>query len=148
MTEDGLLLPGCTSKEKFGSGKLHVEFRCPSCPKRATRPAATAASMCKDATKSKCSIRSARKRPDNGCGAIYSLKAPDQNMCYPPGVWQTYDINFTAAEYKDGQKVKDPIITVKQNDVVVTRKTSLPQATPGGKCRWTRARPAPFAGPR
>ena len=37
MTEDGLLLPGCTSKEKFGSGKLHVEFRLPFMPE-CTRP--------------------------------------------------------------------------------------------------------------
>ncbi|HTU25024.1 MAG TPA: DUF1080 domain-containing protein, partial [Pirellulales bacterium] len=69
---------------------------------------------------------------DNGCAGIYSIKAPDQNVCFPPGAWQTYDIDFTAAEYKDGQKVKDPIITVKENGVPVQRKVPLPHATPGG----------------
>jgi hypothetical protein len=68
---------------------------------------------------------------DNGCGALYSLKAPDQNMCYPPGEWQTYDIDFTAADYKDGKKVKDPSISVKQNDVSIIRKLTLPEASPG-----------------
>jgi hypothetical protein len=30
--EDGLLLPGCTSRQKFGSQKIHIEFRLPYQP--------------------------------------------------------------------------------------------------------------------
>ena len=101
-----------------------------SCPTRATKPAATAASIVQGRYEVQILDSFGEEEADNGCGAIYSLKAPDQNMSYPPGAWQTYDIDFTAAEYKDGQEVKDPIITVKQNNVLVARKTSLPQVSP------------------
>ena len=76
LTEDGLLLPGCHSKEKFGSGKLHVEFRVPFMPERTIRRTATAASTCKDVTKCRCSIPSdyANRTP----GAARSIR------CRPP----------------------------------------------------------------
>jgi hypothetical protein len=54
-------------------------------------------------------------------------------MCFPPGAWQTYDVDFTAADYQDGKQVKDPIITVRQNGVPIVRKVAIPQATRSAK---------------
>ena len=130
MTEDGLLLPGCTSKEKFGSGKLHLEFRLPFMPDARDQARGNSGVYVQGRYEVQVLDSFGLDEADNGCGAIYSMKAPDQNVCYPPGAWQTYDIDFTAAEYADGKKVKDPIITVKLNDVAVDRKTPLPNATP------------------
>jgi Domain of Unknown Function (DUF1080) len=131
MTEDGLLLPGCTSTEKFGSGKLHLEFRVPFKPEARDQARGNSGVFVQGRYEVQVLDSFGLDEADNGCGAIYSIKAPDQNTCYPPGAWQTYDIDFTAAEYQNGKKVKDPIITVKLNGVPVDRKVPLPQASPG-----------------
>jgi len=131
MTEDGLLLPGCTSKEKFGSGKLHLEFRVPFKPDARDQARGNSGVFVQGRYEVQILDSFGLEEADNGCGALYSLKAPDQNMSFPPGTWQTYDIDFTAADYQDGKKVKDPMVTVKQNNVAVDRKTPLPQASPG-----------------
>ena len=129
MTEDGMLLPGCTSKEKFGSGKLHLEFRVPFMPEARDQARGNSGVYLQGRYEVQILDSFGEEEANNVCGAIHGLKAPDQNMSYPPGAWQTYDIDFTAAEYRDGKIVKDPTVTVKHNNVLVDRKTSLPQAT-------------------
>jgi hypothetical protein len=70
---------------------------------------------------------------DNQCGGIYTKKAPDVNMSYPPLTWQTYDIEFTAARYKEGKKEADAVITVKQNGVMIQDHVKVDGPTGGGK---------------
>ena len=131
LTEDGLLLPGCQSKEKFGSGKLHVEFRVPFMPEARDQARGNSGVYLQGRYEVQVLDSFGLEESDTGGGAMYAVKAPDQNMCYPPGAWQTYDIDFTAAEYADGKKVKDPVISVKQNGVAVQRKTPLPNVITG-----------------
>jgi hypothetical protein len=71
---------------------------------------------------------------DNECGGLYKIKEPDVNMCFPPLVWQTYDIDFTAPQYNDaGEKTSNARLTVKHNGVTIHENLELSHDTPGRK---------------
>ncbi len=48
-----------------------------------------------------------------------------------PLTWQTYDIDFTAARYKDGKKVANARTTIKHNGITIHDDQELPHGTPG-----------------
>jgi hypothetical protein len=112
MTDDALLIAGATSKRKFQSCQLHVEFLLPFMP--AARGQARGNSGCYLQGRYEVQMLDSfgLEGANNECGGIYSIKAPDVNMCYPPLAWQTYDIDYTAATYADGKKVTNAKMTV------------------------------------
>jgi hypothetical protein len=79
---------------------------------------------------------------NNECGGFYTKAAPKVNMCEPPLVWQTYDVEFTnAVAGPDGKKVKNAVATVKHNGVIIHEGQEIsgptgghrgdPEGTPG-----------------
>jgi hypothetical protein len=59
-------------------------------------------------------------------GSMYKQYAPLVNVCKKPGVWQTYDVIFTAPRFKDDGSVFTPArITVLQNGVLVQNNVQL-----------------------
>lgn len=67
------------------------------------------------------------------CGALYSSRIVDVNVCYPPLIWQTYDIEFTPPKFQDGKKTANSLWTVKFNDVTVHDNYEMINKTPADK---------------
>jgi hypothetical protein len=129
MTDDGLLMAGALSKRKFQSCQLHVEFLLPYMPTARGQGRANSGCYLQGRYEVQMLDSFGLKGENNECGGIYSIKAPDVNMCFPPMAWQTYDIDFKAAKFEDGKKVKDGTMTVKHNGVRIHDNVELPHIT-------------------
>jgi hypothetical protein len=59
-------------------------------------------------------------------GSVYKQHAPLVNACKAPGVWQTYDIIYTAPRFnEDGTYFTPPKITVLHNGVLVQNNVEV-----------------------
>jgi hypothetical protein len=73
------------------------------------------------------------------CGSFYKVKTPDVPMAFPPLQWQTYDIDFTAPRFKDGEKVKNARFTIRHNGVLIHDDVELLTGTGAGGKRPEKA---------
>jgi hypothetical protein len=126
MTEDGLLMAGCTSKQRFGDCRVHVEFRLPYQPHDRDQARGNSGIYLAGRYEVQMLDSFGSEGKHNECGGIYSVRDPDLNMCLPPLAWQTYDIDYTAAKYDGDKLVANPRITVKHNGVVIHNDIELP----------------------
>lgn len=130
LTNDKLLMEGVTSKQKFGSCTVHLEFRLPYQPQDRGQGRGNSGCYLQGRYEVQILDSFGLVGKNDECGGIYTIKDPAVNMCFPPLVWQTYDIDYTAATYDDaGKKVKNGRMTVRHNGVVVQDNTELPNAT-------------------
>ena len=128
-SEDGLLMEGCTSKQTFSDFKIHIEFRTPYKPKARGQGRGNSGFYAHGRYEVQVLDSFALEGQHNECGGIYSTKAPLVNMCFPPLTWQTYDVDFTAAKFKDGKKTANATMTVRHNGVLIHDKTVCDHAT-------------------
>lgn len=73
------------------------------------------------------------KYSHSDCASLYKFKKPDKIVCKPAGEWQTFDIEFHAAKWKDGKKIANARITLYHNGVLVHDNVELPNSTGRGK---------------
>jgi 3-keto-disaccharide hydrolase len=133
IDEDHLLLPGCTSKQPLGAGTLHIEFRVPFLPEARDLSRGNSGVFIQSRYEIQILDSFGEEASDKGGGAIFSVHAPEQNMCFPPLSWQTYDVDFVAGQYQDGKPLDgaEPMITVRHNGRPIHTALKLPGPTPG-----------------
>ena len=130
LSDDGLLMPGVTSKQKFKSCTLHVEFCLPFQPTAQGQARGNSGCYLQGRYEVQMLDSFGLEGKDNECGGIYSIKDPDLNMCFPPLTWQTYDIDYTAAAFDaEGKKTESARMTVRHNGVVVHDNVELTHGT-------------------
>jgi 3-keto-disaccharide hydrolase len=129
MSDERWLIEGAESKRRFDSFHLHFEFRLPFMPAARQQDRGNSGCYCQGRYEVQILDSFALKGHDNECGAIYHVAAPKINMCYPPLSWQTYDIDYVAAQYDGDRKVKNARITVKHNGVLIHQDQQLPHVT-------------------
>src|SRR5258706_15983229 len=121
----GLLGSGATTKDKFQNYMLHAEFLLPFKPAGRGQDRANSGVYMQNRHERQGFDAVGLNAETSQCAGIYSKTAPSVNMCYPPLQWQTYDIDFEAAKFEAGKKVKNAVITVRHNGVIVHDKVEI-----------------------
>lgn len=145
ISDDGLLMQGTTSKQAFGSHKVHIEFRLPYQPEDRGQGRGNSGIYVQGRYEIQMLDSFGLAGKHNECGGLYSVKDPDLNMCLPPLAWQTYDIDYTAAKFdQKGKLTANPRVTVRHNGTVIHDDVELP-----GERSTTAApsKPGPLPGP-
>jgi len=127
--EDGLLTQGITSKDRFDSFTLHMEFMLSFMPEARGQGRSNSGCYMQGRYEVQILDSFGLEGKHNECGGIYTIKDPSPNMCFPPLSWQTYDVEYTAAKYDGDKKVQNARMTVWHNGVKVQDNTELTHAT-------------------
>jgi hypothetical protein len=138
--ENGLLMANAsTTKQRFGSYTLHLEFRTPYKPYARGQKRGNSGVYHSGRWETQVLDSFGLKGEQNECGGLYSIAKPRLNMCLPPLTWQTYDVEFTAAKFDAaGTRTAWPRLTVRLNGVLIHDNvelnkdftTSAPLSTP------------------
>lgn len=143
LSDGKFLNMGVKSKEKFQGFTAHIEFRLPWMPNSTGQQRGNSGVYLQDRYECQVLDSFGLNGENNECGGIYTQHKPSVNMCYPPMTWQTYDIEFTPAQFgEDGKKTKNGRATIYHNGVKIHDNIEFPKECPGGQKEA--ATPGPF----
>jgi hypothetical protein len=132
------------TKQSFQDIRLHLEFRLALMADKTGQQRSNGGVVFEDANWYEIQVLDSYglEGLDNECGGIYKVSAPAVNMCRPPLMWQTYDMEIHAPRYDaDGNRIRAGRISVMHNGVWIHKDVELPdspkavkrrQDTPGG----------------
>jgi hypothetical protein len=134
VSADGFLQIGTLTAEPVGDFQLHAEFKTPYMPTAESQQRGNSGFYIQQRYEVQVLDSFGQEPAFNEAASLYRFKAPDLNMSFPPLVWQTYDIHFTAPRFDaQGAKIAKARITVRHNGVVVQNDVALENKTGGGK---------------
>ncbi len=145
VTEDGLLKVGAETAAAYRNFTLHAEFRTPYMPAARGQARGNSGFYLQRRYEVQVLDSFGQWPKSNEAASIYKINPPDINMSFPPMVWQTYDIDFTAAKFDAlGNKSHNANLTLKHNGVTVHNQLTLYNKTGAGKPEGPEALPILF----
>jgi hypothetical protein len=108
------------TKESYGFGQYHVEFRTPAEVKGKGQGRGNSGVFVM--SREEIQVLDSWENetyPDGQCGAIYGHHIPLVNACRRPGVWQSFDIFAHPPLEVDGKVVRKAAYTVLHNGVLI-----------------------------
>ena len=108
------------TKQKFGDFQLHIEFATPAEVKGASQGRGNSGVIIYGLYEVQLlDSYNNKSYADGQVGAMYGQFPPLWNAAKKPGAWQTYDIIFETARWKDGKLAKKANVTVLHNGVLL-----------------------------
>jgi len=121
------------SKEAFkGDFKMHIEFKCPDQTDRPLSQSRGNSGVFIGLWEIQILDSFGAEGLCNECAGLYRFMPPQVNACLPPETWQTYDIEYEAAEFKDEKMVEFPKITLYHNGIKVMNKIEITENPSNG----------------
>ena len=123
VTGEGMI----KTKRVFNDFQLHIEWRTPAEVKGESQGRGNSGIFLQELYEVQVLDNYNNRTYRNGqAGSLYKQHAPLVNACKPPGVWQVYDILYTAPRFKDdGTYFTPPTVTVLHNGVLVQNHVKL-----------------------
>lgn len=123
-----------STKEKYGSCQLHLEWKAPNPPEGAPNNRGNNGVLLDGFCEIQIFDQSETKLYADGIAAsVYGQTPPLVDASRGPGQWQTYDIFFTAPKVQDGKVVQPARITMLHNGVLVHLNQEIYGTTPHGR---------------
>lgn len=134
LTPEGWLAAGTDTKSAWNDFRLHGEFMLPYKPFARGQERGNSGFYLQQRYEVQVLDSFGLEGIENECGSLYKTKRPDVNMCFPPLVWQTYDIDFVAPKFDAaGHKTDSMRISVWQNGVPIHSRAKIGNKTGGGQ---------------
>lgn len=126
VAEEGSLEQGAASLDLFGDHRVHLEFRTPFEPELEGQKRGNSGVYLQGRYEIQILDSFGSEGSEDECGALYKQRRPDQNMALPPLAWQTYDMEFTAADFDaDGRRISPARLTVRHNGVLIHEDVAI-----------------------